>query len=401
MRRLRALDAGRIDALLALAIFAIHCEQVAFDESMRGPLAIELLGGAGIALAVAIRSRVPLAAIAVMMTAGTLESAFATAVPDLTIGLMPLVLLPFSVAAREERPRALIGLVVTCVGVGAVDVVSGLYGFGDWAFPMVLVGVMWMVGRVVRQRTRLTAELHEQALLAQERREAQERAAVAAERRRIARELHDVVAHSMSVMVVQAGGGRRILGQDAARAGEAALQIERTGRAALVEMRHLLGALRPDEGTALTLSPQPSLDQLDALVDRARAAGMTVELRRDGEPRELSAGLDLTAYRIVQEALTNALKHAGGAAVDVRVGFGADELALEVADRGPGPARARRPLEAGDGGHGLVGMRERVSLYGGELQTGRRRGGGFRVAARLPLPSVAKAAEAEPQRVPV
>jgi signal transduction histidine kinase len=216
------------------------------------------------------------------------------------------------------------------------------------------------------------AEAHEQELLR----------AAGEERRRIAREMHDVVAHSVSVMVVQAGGARRILERDPARAIDAAAQIERTGREALAEMRRLLGVLHQDDAEDAARAPQPTMRELGALVQRAREAGLPVELHETGSPRALSAGLDLAAFRVVQEALTNALKYSGHAPTEVHVRWSARTLELEICDRGPGP---RDRAAGGDGGHGLVGMRERVRIYGGELETGRRRGGGFRIRAKLPL----------------
>jgi signal transduction histidine kinase len=184
-----------------------------------------------------------------------------------------------------------------------------------------------------------------------------------------------VVAHSVSVMVVQAGGARRILERDPARAVEAAAHIEDVGRAALTEMRRLLGVLHHGDDRA----PQPSLRELSALITRTRAAGLPVSLTVEGEPRSLPAGMDLAAYRVVQEALTNAIKHAGAAPTEVTVRWAPSHLELEIVDTGSSAANGR------GGGHGLVGMEERVKLYDGELRTGRRAGGGFEVVARLPL----------------
>jgi signal transduction histidine kinase len=222
--------------------------------------------------------------------------------------------------------------------------------------PLPVGGVAWYV---VRARARRAAEVVETSA---RRAEASRRAATD-DRRRIARELHDLVAHSISVMVVQAGGARRILDRDPGRALEAATRIERTGREALGEM----------------LAPQPTLAEIGELVGRARAAGLPTVLELRGTRRPLPAGLDLAAYRIVQEALTNALKHAGHAPTTVTVDWSERALAVEVRDRG----RAAPP--AADAGHGLVGMRERVRLYGGELEAGPAEGGGWRVRAELPL----------------
>jgi signal transduction histidine kinase len=188
-------------------------------------------------------------------------------------------------------------------------------------------------------------------------------------------------------MVIQAGGARRILDRDPARAVAAAALIERAGREALVEMRHLLGLLHAEDDPA-DYAPQPTLAKLDALVERARAAGLPVSLEVHGSRPELSAGLDLAAYRVLQEALTNVIKHGGCAPTDVRVHYRADAVEVLVSDRGGGPVSARLT----GSGHGLVGMRERVRMYGGELHAGRRRGGGFEVSARLPLEGEEEAA---------
>jgi signal transduction histidine kinase len=201
------------------------------------------------------------------------------------------------------------------------------------------------------------------------------RIAAAEERARIARELHDVVAHSMSTIVLQAGAERVNLPDAQRSTHETLSSIERTGREALAEMRRLVGILRADDEAAR--SPQPSLDRLDELIERVRRAGLDVELHREGTPAELAPGLDISAYRIVQEALTNALKHAGDARARVVVGYRPDAVEIEVVDDGRGGA-------ANGQGHGLIGLRERVSVFGGTLDAGPREGGGFRVHAVLP-----------------
>ena len=231
-----------------------------------------------------------------------------------------------------------------------------------------------LAGRAVRSRSRLTAELHEAAVRADEEREAEAERAVADERRRIAREMHDVVAHSVSMMVVQAGGARRILERDPARAVAAAELIERTGREALAEMRALLGVLHAERARRATRRSRRCASSTRSSSARAApACRSTVAV--EGERRELPAGLDLAAYRVVQEALTNVVKHAGGAPTEVSVHYRADAVEVRIADRGNGSVRRR----LGSSGHGLVGMRERVRMYGGELHAGRRRGGGFEV----------------------
>ena len=228
----------------------------------------------------------------------------------------------------------------------------------------------------MRTRTRLTEELHEAAVQAQEAHEEEVARAAADERRRIAREMHDVVAHSVSVMVVQAGGARRILDRDPARAVEAAAHIEDVGRAALTEMRRLLGVLHHSDERA----PQPTLRELDALVERTRAAGLPVSLTVEGEPRSLPAGMDLAAYRVVQEALTNAIKHAGAAPTEVTVRWEPDAPgARDRRQRRPGRQRQRRRAT------GSSAWRSASACTTASCAPGRRAGGGFEVVARLPL----------------
>jgi len=249
---------------------------------------------------------------------------------------------------------------------------NGIYAEGV-VFYALLFGAPWAAGWAVR-RWRLSERRVEQE-------KARTAAAIADERARIARELHDVVAHSISVMVLQARGGRRALPAAPADAGGAFVIIEQTGHQALEEMRRLLGMLRRSD-EELARAPQPSLKELGRLVEQVRAAGLPVEVAIEGEAREVPPGVDLSAYRIVQEALTNALRHAGPARARVVVRYRPDHLELEITDDGPGP---------GDGtgsGYGLIGMRERVSVFGGELQAGRRPEGGFALLVRLPLGSV-------------
>ena len=265
---------------------------------------------------------------------------------------------PTRCGLRESYP----GLALVVAALPAITATMDDRVAADYFFPCLLVTVTWLAGRTVRARTRLTAELHEAAAQLAEASAEEQQLAASDERRRIAREMHDLVAHSMSVMVVQAGGARRILDRDPGRALEAATRIERTGREALGEMRHLLGV--PQRPRHAVLAPQPTLAEIGELVARARAAGLPTVLEFRGERRDAPGGLDLAAYRIVQEALTNAIKHAGHAPTTVTVDWGEHALTLEIRDHG------ERVPRTGDGGHGLVGMRERVRLYGGELEAG-------------------------------
>jgi signal transduction histidine kinase len=305
-------------------------------------------------------------------------------VTHLVAPLFTLMLVGYGFGRYDDGRRALVGAACALVTVVIVAGTAVDPTEADYLFPGLAVVVSWLSGRAVRSRTRLTEELHEAAVRAREEHEHEAERAVAEERRRVAREMHDIVAHSISVMVIQAGGARRILGREPARANRAAGLIEETGREALVEMRRLLGMLRSGD-SGPELGPQPGLAALAALVDRARGAGLPVSLTIEGDRGDIPQGVDLAAYRVVQEALTNCLRHAGAAATEVLVRYADHELELEIADRGPGPAVARRRNGDGGAGHGLVGMNERVLLYGGELETGRRAGGGFRVHARIPV----------------
>ncbi len=273
----------------------------------------------------------------------------------------------YALAVWSPPPRFALGL----AAVVAADLFPGAaYGQRPvWALGTTVV--MLIVRRVVRDRD-------QRALTAERERNLASHRAVLDERTRIARELHDVIAHSVTVMVVQAQAGPRLLG-DATQARGAFESIESSGREALAELRRLLGVLRTaDEQPAI--GPQPGLDSLRSLVEQLREAGQRVRLRVEGTPVSIPPGVDLSAYRIVQEALTNALKHAGDAEAEVTVRYGASMLELEVVDNGSGAA-----APGSTPGHGLIGMRERVALYGGLLEAGTRNGHGYAVRARLPL----------------
>jgi signal transduction histidine kinase len=242
---------------------------------------------------------------------------------------------------------------------------------GTVAFTVVTVLVMLLVRRVVRDRD-------ERAELAERERDVTVREAVVEERARIARELHDAIAHNVSMIVLQAGAERRVLDDSSDSTREALEAIEQTGRSALTEMRRMVGMLRSDKPDPLT--PQPGLADLSTLVTQVREAGLPVELSLEGEPRTLPVGIELSAFRIIQEALTNTLKHSGGAHAFVSIRYGETSLELAISDDGAGA-----PAPVVSGGHGLVGMRERVALYGGRLDAGRRPGGGFEVRVLLPV----------------
>ncbi|HET7277263.1 MAG TPA: sensor histidine kinase [Dermatophilaceae bacterium] len=278
---------------------------------------------------------------------------------------------------RELEAR--VGLAITLGGAVIVIYNSPNHTAGDLVFTPALFGIGWLVGFALRERTEQTEAAEERALRAEREREAAARVAVAEERARIARELHDVVAHAVSVMVLQVGAVRHRMPDSDSENRETLKNVEQAGRTALAEMRRLLNAMR-HEGDELALLPQPGLDDIDALVADVRAAGLDVRLQIHGEPVALPPGLDLSAYRIVQEGLTNSLKHAGASQAEVDVRYGATDLQLEVRDNGAGSASTDNGL-----GHGLVGIRERVKIYGGEMSAGASRAGGFVLHARIPL----------------
>ncbi|WP_328607489.1 histidine kinase [Amycolatopsis sp. NBC_00345] len=259
-----------------------------------------------------------------------------------------------------------------------------------WPVVAALAAVVALVFavRAGRARRAFAKALEERGWLLERERESAAQGAVGAERARIARELHDIVSHNVSLMVVQAGAARRVLDAEPGQAAEALLAVEAAGRDTMTELRHLLGVLAPpaDGGEPGELSPQPSLSRLSPLVDRIAFAGLPVEVRISGEPRPLPSGVDLTAYRIIQEALTNALKHGDGSKAEVLVRYTDHYLRVEVLNSGPSVLSGDRPAPAEpQDGRGLLGLRQRVRVFGGDLDARRRLGGGFRVRARIPL----------------
>jgi signal transduction histidine kinase len=276
---------------------------------------------------------------------------------------------------RFERGAGLgIGMATVAV-VGWNDPSASV---GEYIAVPLIIAVVWVAAFAFSRKLDEVDAVRERARRLEREREERAREAVAEERARLARELHDVVGHSVSVMTVQASAVRRLLRPDQEKEREALEVVEQTGRQALAEMRRLVGVLRrPEEAPAL--APQPSLGYIDKLVAHVRESGLPVELRVEGKPAQLPAGVDLTAYRLVQEGLTNALKHARADQASVLVRYGDGEIELEVADNGTGGG------DGSGGGHGLVGMRERVAVYGGELEAAPRPEGGFRLRARLPV----------------
>jgi signal transduction histidine kinase len=277
-----------------------------------------------------------------------------------------------------DAVRARLGLVAVLGGAAVIVSNEPSHGSAALVFIPLLFVLGWLAGFAVRERAEQAEAAEVRATAAERERDAAARIAVAEERARIARELHDIVAHAVSVMVLQAGAVRHKLPETLAEDAEALRGVEQTGRTALAEMRRLLGAMRREDDV-LELAPQPGLHSLDLLVAKIGRAGLPVRLQVDGHPFPLPQALDLSAYRIVQEGLTNALKHAHASHADVTVRYLPDELQIEVRDDGTGRS-------AGDGlGHGLVGIRERVKIYGGEMSAGNGADGGFVLSTSLPL----------------
>jgi signal transduction histidine kinase len=275
--------------------------------------------------------------------------------------------------------KAGVGLVIVLVSIVVVVAnIPGTQSTSDLVFIPLRFVVAWIAGYALREREEQAEAAELRATLAEREREAAARIAVAEERTRIARELHDIVAHAVSVMVLQIGAIRHQLPETLRESKDALTGVEQAGRTALTEMRRLLGAMRSD-GDGADHGPQPGLEALDSLVDHVTRAGLPVRLHVDGEAFPLPRAIDLSAYRIVQEGLTNALKHARASSADVTVRYRPDEVELEVADDGRGPAAANGH------GHGLVGIRERVTIYGGEMSAGAAPTGGFVLSARLPV----------------
>ncbi|MFC3502257.1 sensor histidine kinase [Micromonospora krabiensis] len=365
------------------------------------------LVGVGMAVALLFRRSHP-AAVAAVVGALALSQVIAGWGPlAFDVGVLVAV---YSVVKYADRLRdgVLAGL---AAAVGVVLAALQVDGAGPWwgsaIYFGLVTGAVWLVGLNVRTRRLYVLSLEDRAATLEREREAEARAAVAGERTRIARELHDVVAHSMAVMIVQADGARFMLDRDPETARQAVKVVADTGRQALEEMRRLVGVLRettPPEpatepgdatgGTAVSGDPEHrrlALTELPTLLDRFRAAGLNVRHAVTGTPPALPPGLELTVYRVVQEALTNALKHAGvGADVELTLEHTADAVVVRVVDDGHGRPVVR---PAPSGGHGLVGMRERVGVYDGTLTAGPRLAGGWQVEVRLPLPSTAGATE--------
>jgi signal transduction histidine kinase len=372
-----------IDVAVAVVACVAAELELALSHGIQGPAWVNVIAASGATLPIAFRRRWPLAAAVTVAAVVAWQEALNG---DLTENsITPLLAFPmvvYAVSAWCDRRRAFFGLVAVLVLIWTEVLLADHTMTSDFLFTALLVFGPWLVGRIVAARVELAAELSDKADRLEREQEKQAQLAVAQERTRIARELHDVVAHNVSVMVVQAAAARRMIDHDASKAKDALGSVEQTGRAALREMRRVVGMLgqRDEE---LALAPQPSIDELDWLIERAREAGLEVDLTIEGEKKRLESGVDLSAFRIVQEALRNTLKHAGPARAHVTLRYGEHDVEVDVSDNGSG---VRAPADNGAvTGHGLLGMRERVAMLGGEIEAGYRKDGGFGVHARLPL----------------
>ena len=364
IQRLRRTDPFVIDGLLALACALVTVVTVALTDSR--PVELDGWGTTlllGQTLPVVWRRQRPVLVWFVVWLATTVYGI--GEFPDTVLDLGPPLAI-YTVAAWCPRRTATIIGVATAASILTALAVAGDADARDVSFNVLLYALAWILGEAQRARRTAADELA--------------RRAVADERARIASELHDVVAHHVSMMVVQAEAGASVAPSDPGRAVEAFDAIGAAGRQAMSEMRRLLGVLK-DEASDGSHVPQPGLGAVGDLVEGVRRSGLEVDLQLEGRTRPLSPGLDLSAYRILQEALTNAVRHADARRLTVTVRYGDESVELEVADDGHGPPAEPGPSAAG---HGLVGMRERVALYGGELRVGEGEGGGFAVVARLP-----------------
>jgi signal transduction histidine kinase len=374
-----------LDLLIVVAAVEAAVSTMLRDDLVRadGPEQwFEALAIAGTVLTLLARRRFPFGApAATWLASATLSFVDGRLIVNqaaiFVAGMGASVLLGNQRGAREAR----VGLAVVLI-CAAVVVLNDPGPAGEELVSIpVLFGVGWLVGYALKERTERTEAAEDRAARAERERESAARLAVAEERARIARELHDVVAHAVSVIVLQVGAVRHRLPASAVEDREALQNVEKAGRTALAEMRRLLTAMR-ESGEEAELAPNPGVDDLEHLVEEVRAAGLDVRYRTEGDPVPLPRGLELSAYRILQEGLTNALRHAGTGTADVTVTYGPDELRLVV--RNDGRRDPGAPVVDGQG-HGLIGIRERVKLFGGTMEAGPAPGGGFLLRVRMPL----------------
>ncbi|MGW6687527.1 DUF7134 domain-containing protein [Streptomyces sp. NPDC054961] len=383
-----------VDSFWAVLLFGVSMTNVVGEPALDTRLKLAAVPLAlALSTAVALRRKWTQQMFWLVLGAGIYQLALAVTAGTWDLAMFALL---FTVAASDvprwvSRTALGWGLAAAPLYFLRFGVDKGTTGFETLAYSLFMIvpfALAWVLGDSLRTRRAYYAQLVERNQRLEKERAAQAQVAVAAERARIARELHDVVAHNVSVMVVQADGAAYVMDAAPEQAKEALQTISGTGRLALAEMRRLLGVLRTGEPQeSEDYVPQPDVEQIDVLVEQVRAAGLAVDFAVEGTPRALPSGLELTAYRIVQEALTNTRKHAGpDAKASVRLVYFDDGLGLLVEDDGRGAAHELYQDGGADGaGHGLIGMRERIGMVGGTLDAGPRPGGGFRISALLPL----------------
>ena len=385
----RGVDVRARDALLSAGLAAFFALELAVSDSLQGPAWVNWGFGMVFPIALFWRRQYPLLVFVVMCIAGGTSNLLdGDVIENPFTPFFCVFITSYALGTRTAQRDLVRSVVVALAALTYVNATNDPFRVEDLVFSSLIVFAMpFLAGRAVRGQRERTVALREANIALSRDADQASALAVANERARIARELHDVVAHSMSVMVIQAEGARRLVAKDPERAQAALDQIVDTGRSGLSEMRKLLGVLRGDDEQART-APQPGLGNLDVLVGRARDAGLVVDVRVHGEPVPLPPGVDVSAYRIVQEALTNTLQHGGkGVRAIVSVTYSPSLLDLVIADNGPGAPGIDLSDRGSSVGHGIVGMRERVGLYGGDLLVGPGPDGGFEVRARIPITS--------------
>ncbi len=331
---------------------------------------------------IAARTAAPLTALTISAFAISLH--IAIGYEGVPAGTLAALVILYSAASLADIGQAILAALITAAAITiyfATD--RGDPGTAQAVSTFAIYAAAWGLGIYARSRREYTKVVEERAILLEREREARARAAVADERTRIARELHDIVGHALNLIVIQSGGAQRVFRSKPELARDSLASIESTGRQALAEMERMLGMLRGTDEEQSLLVPQPSLSSIQSLAAQVSEAGLPVEVIVEGPAITLPPSIDLSAYRIIQEALTNALKHAGPARASVKIRYDSDSLDLEITDNGEGYSREQQAES--EGRRGLIGMRERADLFGGELNVGPRPGGGFRVHARLPL----------------
>ncbi len=395
--RLSDRDWVRVDVAVAIFFGAISIAAIAAHPTPGTRTELPRLHGAGWdtvrvlgvlagSIALPFRRRRPEAVLAICAAGAVLLVVIGFRGPSLIT--VPLAMYTVATMVDRRRARLALGLVAGALAIGAIAAIGGP-GFGSAVTGAALTGIGWLAGENVRGRRAYAQDVADRAAEREREREDRIRRAAADERMRIARELHDVVAHTMSVIAVRSGVARAVLDTRPEEAGEALAIIEQTSRQALQEMRHLVGVLRQGEDATVAppeLGPAPGLADLVPLLEQVAQAGVTVTVDQQGNQRALPPGIDLSAYRIIQEALTNVVRHAGTARAQLRITYGPSNIEIEITN----PVAPGYGTGNGEGGHGLVGMRERVALYGGELTAGPTTHG-FEVVARLPAEEVAPA----------